>query len=208
VNLGKTAEEKSFLYRLLEEFARVRCGEARERSTQTDFEKDYRPKMDYWKLIPGPAKSESAAEAEEKVLIRIEEEKGRIRRELELRIKQETEKKYENQYLFRMKEVQKQHEGRITELRNREKAVLEGLERKKKELEEKSRDITEKELKMINHYELREKELEAEYRARLREIEAREKEFWKKELELKAKKREYEDTIRLVKQKVIAQSTD
>lgn len=139
---------------------------------------------------------------------RIEEEKGRIRRELELSIKQETEKKYENQYLFRMKEVQKQHEGRITELRNREKAVLEGLERKKKELEEKSREISEKEMRMINHYELREKELEAEYRLRMKEMEAREKEFWKKELELKAKKREYEDTIRLVKQKVIAQSTE
>jgi hypothetical protein len=45
------------------------------------------------------------------------------------------EKKYENQYLFRMKEVQKQHEGRLNELRNREKAVIEGLERKKTDLE-------------------------------------------------------------------------
>jgi hypothetical protein len=38
------------------------------------------------------------------------------------------------------------------------------------------------------------------------DIEKREKEFWKKELELKAKKREYEDAIRLVKQKAIGEA--
>jgi hypothetical protein len=42
-------------------------------------------------------------------------------------VKNEIEKKYENQYLFRMREVQKQHEGRLNELKNREKAVLDGL---------------------------------------------------------------------------------
>jgi hypothetical protein len=34
-----------------------------------------------------------------------------------------------------MKEVQKQHEGRLNELKTREKAVLDGLERKRKDLE-------------------------------------------------------------------------
>lgn len=38
------------------------------------------------------------------------------------------------------------------------------------------------------------------------DIEKREQEFWKKELELKAKKREYEDAIRLVKQKAIGEA--
>lgn len=57
-------------------------------------------------------------------------------------LKQEIEKKYENQYLFRMREVQKQHEGRLAELKNREKAVLDGLERKRKDLEDKSKAIT------------------------------------------------------------------
>jgi hypothetical protein len=33
-----------------------------------------------------------------------------------------------------MREVQKQHEGRLAELKNREKAVLDGLERKRKDL--------------------------------------------------------------------------
>lgn len=49
--------------------------------------------------------------------------------------------------------------------------------------------------------------LEAEYRLKMKELENKEKQFWKKELELRAKKREYEETIRLVKQKAIAQHT-
>ena len=49
-------------------------------------------------------------------------------------------------------------------------------------------------------------ELERSYEVRLRELEAREKEFWKRELEVAAKKREYEDTIRLVRQKAVAES--
>lgn len=40
----------------------------------------------------------------------------------------------------------------------------------------------------------------------MKEIEGKEKDLWKKELELRAKKREDEDTIRLVKQKVMAES--
>lgn len=63
VNLGKK-DNTSFLCSLLEEYCRIRCQEARERSTQTDFdeplskklelvEKGYRAKIDYWKLLPG-----------------------------------------------------------------------------------------------------------------------------------------------------------
>lgn len=59
---------------------------------------------------------------------------------------------------------------------------------------------------MINKYELRQQELEAAFRIKQKELEDKEKEFWKRELELKAKKREYEDTIRLVKQKVISEA--
>ena len=59
---------------------------------------------------------------------------------------------------------------------------------------------------MINKYEGLSVRLEAEYNSRLKGIEEKEKEFWKKELELRAKKREYEETIRLVKQKVIEES--
>jgi hypothetical protein len=88
--------------------------------------------------------------------------------------------------------VQKQHEGRLNELKLREKAVLDGLDRKKKDIEEKSRKTSEDELRMISKYEIKTQELEAEYKARMKEIEAKEKDFWKKELELKAKKREYE----------------
>lgn len=40
-------------------------------------------------------------------------EKEQFRKELEVSLKAEVEKKYENQYLFRMREVQKQHEGRL-----------------------------------------------------------------------------------------------
>ena len=86
-------------------------------------------------------------------------EKEQFRKELELSLKQEIEKKYENQYLFRMREVQKQHEGRLNELKLREKAILDGLEKKKRDLEEKSKTINETEMKMINKYELRMQEL-------------------------------------------------
>jgi hypothetical protein len=62
------------------------------------------------------------------------------------------EKKYENQYLFRMREVQKQHEGRLNEMKMREKTVLDGLERTRKEIEERSKRNSEEELRMINKY--------------------------------------------------------
>ena len=42
-----------------------------------------------------------------------------------------------------------------------------------------------------------------EHNKKTKELEAKEKEMWKKELQLKAKKREYEDTIRMVREKVI-----
>ena len=86
-------------------------------------------------------------------------EKEQFRKELELSLKQEIEKKYENQYLFRMREVQKQHEGRLNELKLREKAILDGIEKKKRDLEDKSKTINETEMKMINKYELRMQEL-------------------------------------------------
>ena len=97
-------------------------------------------------------------------------EKEQFRKELELSLKQEIEKKYENQYLFRMREVQKQHEGRLNELKLREKAILDGLEKKKRDLEEKSKTINETEMNMINKYELRMQELEQAFRAKQKEI--------------------------------------
>ena len=45
------------------------------------------------------------------------------------------------------------------------------------------------EKRMINKYEEKMLALEAEHRLKLKEIEAKEKDFWKKELELRAKKR-------------------
>lgn len=95
---------------------------------------------------------DSLYEHEQKLRMKFNVEKEEFRRELEVGLRQELEKKYENQYLFRMREVQKQHEGRLTELKNREKAVLDGLERKRKDLEEKSKTISETEMKMINKY--------------------------------------------------------
>lgn len=62
-------------------------------------------------------------------------------------------------------------------------------------------------MKMINKYELRQQQLEAGFKVKQKELEDKEKEFWKRELELKAKKREYEDTIRLVKQKAVIEAT-
>ena len=97
-------------------------------------------------------------------------EKEQFRKELELSLKQEIEKKYENQYLFRMREVQKQHEGRLNELKLREKAILDGLEKKKRDLEDKSKTINETEMKMINKYELRMQELEQAFRAKQKEL--------------------------------------
>ena len=66
--------------------------------------------------------------------------------------------------------------------------------------------LSSKEQSLINKYEKQMLELERSYEVRLRELEAREKEFWKRELEVAAKKREYEDTIRLVRQKAVAES--
>jgi len=69
-----------------------------------------------------------------------------------------------------MREVQKQHEGRLTEMKMREKAILDGLERKKRDIEERIKKNSEDELRMINKYELKTQELEAEYRVRMKEI--------------------------------------
>lgn len=76
-------------------------------------------------------------------------------------------------------------------MKMREKAILDGLERKKRDIEERIKKNSEDELRMINKYELKTQELEAEYRVRMKEIQAKEKDFWKKELQLKAKKRQY-----------------
>lgn len=61
-------------------------------------------------------------------------------------------------------------------------------------------------MKMIEKYQRRIKELELEHSRKIKELEEKEKEMWKRELEIKAKKREYEDSIRLVKEKVIDQT--
>jgi hypothetical protein len=90
-----------------------------------------------------------------------------------------------------MREVQKQHEARLNELRNREKAVIEGLERKKGDLEEKAHMLSSKEQALISKYEKQVLDLESSYMLRHRELESKEKEFWKRELEVAAKKREY-----------------
>lgn len=52
----------------------------------------------------------------------------------------------------------------------REKAILDGLERKKRDIEERIKKNSEDELRMINKYELKTQELEAEYRVRMKEI--------------------------------------
>lgn len=57
------------------------------------------------------------------------------------------------------------------------------------ELEERSKEIREDEKKMINKYEEKLMALEGEYRIKVKELESKEKDFWKKELELRAKKR-------------------
>ena len=59
------------------------------------------------------------------------------------------EKKYESQYLFKTKQMQKAHEGRLTEMKNRQKGILESLERKRRDLEDKAKQINEDEFKMI-----------------------------------------------------------
>ena len=50
-----------------------------------------------------------------------------------------------------------------------------GLERKKKDLEEKAKKIHEDELKMINKYEIKIKEVEAEHKQKMKELENKEK---------------------------------
>jgi hypothetical protein len=51
--------------------------------------------------------------------------------------------------------------------------------------------LSAKEQSLINKYEKQILELERSYELKLRELEAREKDFWKRELEVAAKKREY-----------------
>lgn len=67
--------------------------------------------------------------------------------------------------------------------------VLQRLNKQKVELEERSKEIREDEKKMINKYEEKLMALEGEYRIKVKEVESKEKDFWKKELELRAKKR-------------------
>lgn len=67
--------------------------------------------------------------------------------------------------------------------------VLQRLNKQKVELEERSKEIREDEKKMINKYEEKLIALEGEYRIKVKELESKEKDFWKKELELRAKKR-------------------
>lgn len=67
--------------------------------------------------------------------------------------------------------------------------VLQRLNKQKVELEERSKEIREDEKKMINKYEEKLMALEGEYRIKVKELESKEKDFWKKELELRAKKR-------------------
>ena len=137
------------------------------------IDNQYKPKIDYWKLIPNSnidKVPDSLYEHEQKLRMKFNAEKEQFRKELELSLKQEIEKKYENQYLFRMREVQKQHEGRLNELKLREKAILDGLEKKKRDLEEKSKTINETEMNMINKYELRMQELEQAFRAKQKEL--------------------------------------
>lgn len=69
INLGVTEGEKSMLEALVDQWTKFRATDIRERSTQTDYsepvskklediEKQYRPKMDYWKLLPATKPSE------------------------------------------------------------------------------------------------------------------------------------------------------
>ena len=76
----------------------------------------------------------------------FEVEKKRARRELEVVVRAEVEKKYRDLYEFKVREVEKAHQGRLGELKNREKGILDSLQRKSKELEEKSRKINDAEL--------------------------------------------------------------
>lgn len=137
----RPADGQPFLFRLMEEFGRIRCQEARERAVQTDFEEplskkldiidsSFKAKIDYWKLIPNAQINktpDSLLEHEQKLRLEFNAEKEKFKRELEVRLKEQIEKKYENQYLFRMKEVQKAHEGRINEVKTREREILGGL---------------------------------------------------------------------------------
>ena len=97
-------------------------------------------------------------------------------------MKEEISKKLENQYSFRLHETQKQHEARLNELKHREKMVLDRLTKQKEDLEAKSKTIREEEKKMINKSEEKLIALEGEYRKKIKELEEKEKDFWKKEL--------------------------
>ena len=46
VNLGTASDGEPFLFRLFEEFGRVKCTEAHERSTQTDFDEPLSKKLE------------------------------------------------------------------------------------------------------------------------------------------------------------------
>ena len=48
--------------------------------------------------------------------------------------------------------MQKAHEGRLTDMKNREKGILESLERKRRDLEDKAKQVNEDELRMIEKY--------------------------------------------------------
>jgi len=56
-------------------------------------------------------------------------------------------------------------------------------------LEEKAKKFSSDEIKMIEKYDRKIYELEVEYKDKISELERKEKEFWKKELEVKSKKR-------------------
>ena len=78
---------------------------------------------------------------------------------------------------------------------------------KKKDLEQKAKKLSKDEMDMIDKYSRLQMEIEVEYKRKVQEVEKKEKEMWKKELELKSKKKEYEDSIRMVKQKIIEESS-
>lgn len=140
--------------------------------------------MDYWKLIPGSSlpKAPELVDQEERLRGQFAAEKERLKRDLEITLKQEIEKKIESKFSFRMRECEKQHEGRLNELKFREKTVLERLNKQKEDLEQRTKDQRGEEIKMINRHEERLLALEAEYRLKTKELENKEKEFWKKEL--------------------------
>jgi hypothetical protein len=78
----------------VEEFGKIRCQGAQERSTQTDFgeplskrleliDNEYKVKIDYWKLIPGSNVErvpDSLYEHEQKLRMKFNAEKEQFRR--------------------------------------------------------------------------------------------------------------------------------